>query len=307
MMANDPAETKRVDEPTGTEFVGHEWDGIEELNTPLPRWWLWLFYITIAWAAVYTVLYPAWPLLDRGTEGRLGWTSRGQLAKEVGDARQARADANAQLAGIPIEELPGNEGLMQMAVAGGAAAFKVNCVQCHGSGAAGSPGYPNLNDDDWLWGGDLKSIETTITHGVRWQGSDQTRTSLMPGFGEAFSPAQINALAQQALSFSGKARANAVGAQLFADNCAACHGPAGAGDRALGAPALNDAIWLYGGTRQDIVRQISVPRHGVMPAWEGRLDPVTIKMLAAYVHSLGGGEELPADAPVTMAESDGQP
>ncbi|MBA4164246.1 MAG: cytochrome-c oxidase, cbb3-type subunit III [Erythrobacter sp.] len=306
-MANDPAETKRVDEPTGTEFVGHEWDGIEELNTPLPRWWLWLFYITIAWAAVYAVLYPAWPLLDRGTEGTLGWTSRGQLAKDVRDAHQARADANAQLAGIPVEALPEDERLMQLAVAGGAAAFKVNCVQCHGAGAAGSPGYPNLNDDDWLWGGDLKSIETTITHGVRWQASAQTRTSLMPGFGEAFSPAQVGALAQQVLSFGGKGKPNAVGAQLFADNCAACHGPAGAGDRALGAPALNDAIWLYGGTQQDIVRQISAPRHGVMPAWEGRLDPVTIKMLAAYVHSLGGGEELPADAPATMVESDGQP
>lgn len=306
-MANDPAATKRVDEPTGTEFVGHEWDGIEELNTPLPRWWLWLFYITIAFAAVYVVLYPAWPLFDRGTEGTLGWTSRGQLAEEMSAADMARSGLREQLAVVDIEKLAGQPELLQQAVAGGRAAFLVNCVQCHGSGAAGSPGYPNLNDDDWLWGGDLKSIETTITHGVRWAGSDQTRTSLMPGFGEAFSPAQIDGLAQQVLSFSGSGKANAVGAQLFADNCAACHGPAGAGGRAFGAPALNDAIWLYGETRQDIARQISAPRHGVMPAWEGRLDPVTIKMLATYVHSLGGGEELPADAPATMAEADGQP
>lgn len=306
-MANDPAGTKRVDEPTGTEFVGHEWDGIEELDTPMPRWWLWLFYITIVFAIAYSVLYPAWPMLNRGTEGTLGWTSRGQLASELKTAQQERAAAGAQLAGVPIESLEGREDLMQLAQAGGAAAFRVNCVQCHGSGAAGSPGYPNLNDDDWLWGGDLKSIETTITHGVRWQGSAETRTSLMPGFGEAFSPAQINALAHQVLSFSGKGRANAAGAQLFADNCAACHGPAGAGDRAFGAPALNDAIWLYGGAQQDVARQISAPRHGVMPAWEERLDPVTIKMLAVYVHSLGGGEELPADAPATMAESNGQP
>ena len=307
MMANNPADTKRIDEPTGTEFVGHEWDGIEELNTPLPRWWLWLFYITIVFAIGYVILYPAWPMLDRGTEGTLGWTSRGQLAEEMSAADMARSGLREQLAVVDIEKLAGRPELLQQAVAGGAAAFKVNCVQCHGAGAAGSPGYPNLNDDDWLWGGDLKAIGTSITHGIRWAGSEQTRSSMMPAFGEAFSPAQINALAEQVLSFSGSGKANATGAQLFADNCAACHGADGSGDRVQGAPALGDAIWLYGGTRQDIARQISAPRHGVMPEWSQRLDPVTIKMLTAYVHSLGGGEDLPSSAPATMAESDGQP
>jgi len=190
--------------------------------------------------------------------------------------------------------------LMQQAVAGGRAAFKVNCVQCHGSGAAGSEGYPNLNDDDWLWGGDIKAIETTLVHGIRQSGDDKTRTSVMPPFAGAFNPAEHKALVDQVLSFSGKAKANATGARIYADNCLACHGDRGQGDRAQGAPALNDAIWLYGDSRAEISAQIDNPRMGMMPKWEGRLDTVTIRMLAAYVYSLGGGEEI---APDTAAET----
>ena len=164
-MANERPDPKRIDEATGTNFVGHEWDGIEELDTPMPRWWLWTFYLTIVWALVYVVLYPAWPLIEKGTEGVLGWTSRGQLAQEMTAADQSRASVREQIAAIDIEELRGNPDLMRQAVAGGAAAFKVNCIQCHGSGAAGSQtlGYPNLNDDDWLWGGDLTAIQATLT------------------------------------------------------------------------------------------------------------------------------------------------
>ena len=163
---------KRIDEPTGTETVGHEWDGIEELNTPLPRWWLWTFYLTIIFSIGYVIAYPAWPMIDRATVGMLNWSSRGELAKDMSAADQARATVREQLARIPIERLPEESGLMQQAVAGGAAAFRVNCVQCHGSGAAGSQelGYPNLNDDDWLWGGDIDAIEYTLIHGIRQQG-----------------------------------------------------------------------------------------------------------------------------------------
>ncbi len=281
---------KRIDEPTGTEFVGHEWDGIEELNTPLPRWWLYTFYATILFAIVYVVLYPAWPLLDRATAGTLGWSSRGDLAAEMRAADAARAGVVAKIAATPIEALADDPALMQAAVAGGAAAFKVNCVQCHGAGAAGSPGYPNLNDDDWIWGGTLTEIEYTLTHGIRWDAAAETRSNFMPAFEGSLEPAQVGALTAHVLSLSGKARPNAAGAQMFADNCAACHGAGGEGLPAVGGPALNDAIWLYGGSASAIGKQILAPRHGVMPAWQGRLDPVTIKMLAAYVHARGGGQ-----------------
>ncbi len=293
---------KRIDAPTGTATVGHEWDGIEELDTPLPRWWLWTFYLTILFAIGYVIAYPAIPMLHRGTVGMLGWSSRGALAKDMSAADMARQSSLERIAATDLDKLPANPDLLRQAVAGGSAAFKVNCVQCHGSGAAGSKGYPNLNDEDWLWGGDLKSIHTTLEHGIRQPGDDATRQSMMPGFEGMLDAGQMDAVAQHVLSLSRKAKPSPQGGQLFAQNCAACHGASGEGNRTLGAPRLNDAIWLYGGTKEDIVRQMIRPRMGVMPAWGGRLDPVTIKMLAAYVHSLGGGEQTPAMATVTSAE-----
>lgn len=297
---------KRVDQPTGTETVGHEWDGIEELNTPLPRWWLWTFYLTIAWAVVYMVLYPAIPLLGKGTEGVLGWTSRGQLAKEVSLADQARRSVGEALVATDIARLEANPRLQQQAIVGGRAAFRINCSQCHGSGAAGSQtlGYPNLNDDDWLWGGDLRSIEYTITYGIRQAADNDKRQSAMPPFEGAFDTGQVNALSDHVLSLSGKSRPNALGARIYADNCVACHGPKGEGDRTQGAPRLDDAIWLYGGTREDIARQILRPRMGAMPAWKDKLDPATIRMLSAYVHSLGGGETIVEEAAAPVPKTD---
>lgn len=299
-MGND---RNRIDEPTGTEFVGHEWDGIEELNTPLPRWWLYTFYATIVFALVYVVLYPAWPLIDRATAGTLGWSSRGDLAKEMSAADIARQSVMQEIAVTDIEKLPGKPELMQAAVAGGAAAFKVNCVQCHGAGAAGYQeyGYPNLNDDDWIWGGTLTDIEYTLTHGIRWEAADATRVNYMPAFEGILSPAEAKALAGHVLSLSGKGKSTPAAAQAFADNCAACHGANGEGMTAMGAPALNDAIWLYGGSEAAVTKQILAPRHGVMPAWKDRLDPVTIKMLAAYVHSRGGGQKAAPAQPDTAA------
>lgn len=308
-MANKRPTGKRIDEPTGTETVGHEWDGIEELDTPMPRWWLWTFYLTIVFAIFYVIAFPAWPMVDRATEGVLGWSSRGQLAKEMSAADLARQDVRDRLARIPIERLPDDSALMAQAVAGGNAAFKVNCVQCHGSGAAGSQnlGYPNLNDDDWLWGGDLRAIEYTLTHGIRQAGHDETRMSIMPAFEGMLEPAQVEAVVSHVLSLSGKAEGSALGAQTFADNCAVCHGARGEGTREFGAPKLSDAIWLRGSTREDIRRQVLNPRLGMMPKWEGRLDPVTIKMLAAYVHSLGGGEDFVEVAEDPAVEVDEQP
>ena len=300
---------KRIDEATGTQTVGHEWDGIEELDTPMPRWWLWTFYLTIVFAVGYVVVYPAIPLLSRGTEGLWGWTSRGELAAETKAANEQHAQVLSQIAVTPIESLQGKPELMKAAVAGGRAAFRVNCVQCHGSGGAGVAGlYPNLNDDDWLWGGNLKEIEQTIAHGIRQPGDDQTRMSLMPSFGRdgMLTGDQIEDLVSHVRTLARQEKpgaASARGAALFADNCAACHGPAGQGNRQVGAPNLTDAIWLYGGSREKIAQSLHSAHAGVMPGWTGRLDPVTIKMLAAYVHSMGGGEDFVAPAPKVVAHA----
>ena len=302
-------ENRRIDEATGTQTVGHEWDGIEELDTPMPRWWLWSLYLTIVWGVVYVVLYPAWPLIEKGTEGVLGWTSRGQLAEEMSVVDQARATVREELSRIPIERLPDDSRLFAQAVAGGRSAFQVHCSQCHGSGAAGSQtlGYPNLNDDDWLWGGDLKTIEFTLVNGIRQPDVDDTRTSVMPPFAGVFEPAQLEALVAHVQSLSGTGRSNPVGAKLYADNCVACHGPRGEGDRAQGAPRLADAIWLYGESADEIRQQILTPRMGRMPHWGERLDPVTIRMLAAYVWSLGGGEDFVEVAEDPAVEVDEEP
>jgi len=303
---------KRIDAPTNTETVGHEWDGIEELNTPLPRWWLWTFYATVVFAIGYMIAYPAWPMIEKGTEGVIGWTSRGQLAKEMDAADMARQTVREQIAAVDIDKLQANSDLMDKAVAGGDAAFKVNCVQCHGAGAAGSKGYPNLNDDDWLWGGDLQSIQTTLVHGIRHPGDDETRMSLMPAFGRdgLLSAAEIDDVASYVLTLSGMDKPSASskrGAATFATQCVTCHGQDGKGLREFGAPNLADAIWLYGSSREAIRNQIYNPSHGVMPAWGDRLDPVTIKMLAAYVHSLGGGEDFVEVAESPAVEADEQP
>ncbi|VVT20885.1 cytochrome-c oxidase, cbb3-type subunit III [Erythrobacter sp. EC-HK427] len=304
-MAPSSNDNTRIDAPTGTEFVGHEWDGIQELNTPLPRWWLWTFYACIAWAAVYVVLYPAWPMVERATAGTLGWTSRSDLAAEMTAAEAARADIYAQIGATEVTDLPANPELMAQAIAGGAAAFRQHCVQCHGAGAAGYEqyGYPNLNDDDWLWGGSLSEIEFTLTHGIRWEGSTQTRQSMMPAFGEVLQPAQIDQVVAHVLSLSGQGNGNAAGAALFETNCAVCHGSDGSGNRALGAPVLNDAIWLYGNSAANIRSQIAAPRHGVMPGWSDKLDAVTIRMLAAYIHSRGGGEAEAVEAVVEETDA----
>ncbi|GGD63721.1 cytochrome-c oxidase, cbb3-type subunit III [Erythrobacter arachoides] len=300
---------KRIDEPTGTETVGHEWDGIEELDTPMPRWWLWTLYLTIVWGVVYVILYPAWPLVDKATEGVLGWSSRGELADEMSVVDQAWVTVREELSRIPIERLPENSELFAQAVAGGRSAFQVHCSQCHGSGAAGSQtlGYPNLNDDDWIWGGDLKAIEYTLVNGIRSPGVEDTRGSLMPSFADFFERSQLDALVSHVQSLNGEGPSSGMGAQLYERNCSLCHGPVGEGNRELGAPRLNDAIWLYGNSREDIRRQILDPRMGRMPHWSGRLDQVTIKMVSAYVWSLGGGEELIEVAEDPTVEIDEEP
>jgi cytochrome c oxidase cbb3-type subunit 3 len=304
-------DNKHIDEATGVETVGHEWDGIEELDNPMPRWWLWSFYASIIFAIGYVVVYPAIPLASKATEGLFGWTSRGELAAETRTEVDRRAPLMAALSATPIEQLQRNPELMRQAVAGGRAAFRVNCVQCHGAGAAGGSGYPNLNDDDWLWGGNLAEIEQTITNGIRQPGNDATRTSLMPSFGRdgILKADQVGDVAHYVRALSGKDRPSAAslrGAALFTANCAVCHGPAGKGLRQVGAPNLTDAIWLYGSSQDAIEASVTNAHAGVMPAWGHKLDKATIRMLAAYVHSLGGGEDFaPARAPAPGLEASG--
>jgi cytochrome c oxidase cbb3-type subunit 3 len=293
------AENKRIDAPTGTQTVGHEWDGIEELDTPMPRWWVLTFWACIIWALGYVVLFPAIPMLNNATQGVWNWSSRGQFEQELKAEALRRAPITNALAAIPVEQLAGNEKLYQAAIEGGRAAFKVHCVQCHGSGAAGTKGYPNLNDDDWLWGGDLASIHYTLTNGVRQPDHEATRFSQMPAFAGMLANGEIDAVTSYVRALSGLEKASAksaTGATVFAANCASCHGVDGKGLREFGAPNLTDGIWLYGGDKASLTTTVNKARYGVMPRWDNRLDPVTIKMLAAYVHSLGGGEASPAPA-----------
>ena len=283
-----------IDELSGTDTTGHEWDGIKELDTPLPRWWLWTFYITIVWAIGYMIAYPAIPLVTTYTKGLLGYSSRAEVAGEIAAAKQAQNKFLEKMSSMSLEDIRSDQELFQFSVAGGKSAYLVNCVQCHGSGAQGAPGYPNLNDDDWIWGGSLEDIHTTLKHGVRHDADDDTRVSEMPAFGDGvLETPQIAATAQFVLKLSGQehdATLAEQGVPIYAENCASCHGDEGKGDREQGAPNLTDAIWLYGGDGVSIAKQIAKPSHGVMPAWASRLDENTIKQLAVYIHSLGGGE-----------------
>ena len=285
---------KEIDEVSGTETTGHEWDGIKELNTPLPRWWLWTFYGTIIFSVGYVIAYPAWPLVSTATAGLLGYSSRADLDQQLVAARGAQGEFLTRIAELPLAEIVADENLARFARAGGRAAFKVNCSQCHGSGAEGAAGYPNLNDDEWIWGGTVDDIHATIVHGVRDETDPDTRYNFMPNFGadQLLTRDEIGTVAAHVASFSGieGGVATPEGETLFADNCASCHGDGGVGMAELGGPSLVDPIWLYGGTLEEITAQINRPRHGMMPAWGARLGEETVKQLAVYVHSLGGGQ-----------------
>jgi cytochrome c oxidase cbb3-type subunit 3 len=289
------AEQREVDAHTGTVTTGHQWDGIKELNTPLPRWWVWLFYATIIWSFGYWVVYPAWPLVTGYTAGMIGYSSRADVAAEVAALQKLRGEKGAALEKAPLVDIEKDPALLTFARAQGKAAFGDNCAPCHGSGGAGAKGFPNLNDDDWLWGGKLTDIHQTIEFGIR-SGNPKERTNQMPAFGRdnVLKPNEIVTVVSYVRSLAGlpvRAGADlAAGTKLFADNCAVCHGPQAKGNQELGAPDLTDKIWLYGSDEATMIDVVTNARNSVMPAWSGRLDPVTIKALAVYVHSFGGGK-----------------
>jgi cytochrome c oxidase cbb3-type subunit 3 len=284
-------------EPRQVETTGHEWDGIEELNNPMPRWWVWTFYATIVWGIGYSVAYPAWPLIERATPGLLGASTRADAAAEIAAVDAANADIKARLVAAELNGIATDPDLANFAERAGAAVYRTNCSTCHGSGAAGfeGKGYPNLLDDDWLWGGTMEDIHLTISHGIRNTTDPDARNSMMPAFGaeEWLDETQIGDVTEFVLSLSGQdhdaARVEA-GALVYAENCVGCHMEDGSGDRTQGAPNLTDEIWLYGGTREAIIESVYYSRAGVMPNWNTRLTEDEIRAVAFFVHGRGGGE-----------------
>ncbi|MBP0481416.1 cytochrome-c oxidase, cbb3-type subunit III [Sagittula salina] len=281
------------------ETTGHSWDGIEEYNKPLPKWWLWTFYACIVWGIGYTIAYPAWPGIHSATSGILRFSTRGEVAQEIARVEQANAPINQELANADLVALSQDTGsdLHRYAGNAGAAIFRSWCAQCHGDGAAGNKGYPNLLDDDWLWGGSVEEIYTSVHTGIRQPtDEDYVRTSEMPAFGrdELLDKPQIAAVVNYVMSLSEEPRDPALvedGAQVFADNCAACHGDDGTGDRTQGAPNLADSIWLYGGDYEAIHETVWNARYGQMPPMGGAdLSEAEVRAVVLYVHGLGGGE-----------------
>jgi cytochrome c oxidase cbb3-type subunit 3 len=304
------ADKTERDEHSGTETTGHEWDGIKELDTPLPRWWLYIFYASIVAAIIYWVLMPAWPLANGYTRGLLNWSDRRNVAAEVQMLEASRAPMFDRLAHASSADLARDPDLQEFARAAGESVFGDNCQTCHGAGGAGAPGYPVLADDVWIWGGSMDEIEHTLRVGIR-SGHPDARISMMPAFGRdhLLTDAQIGDVTEQVIAMSSaRARllpdraAAARGALVYQEQCAVCHGATGAGERSMGAPSLRDDVWLYGDSREDIRRQIELGRGGVMPSWERRFDDGTLRALAYYVHQMGGGEaDLPAQVAPTAA------
>jgi cytochrome c oxidase cbb3-type subunit 3 len=285
-----------IDAHTGTATTGHEWDGIRELNTPLPKWWLYILYATIVWAIGYVIVYPAIPLISGHTPGVAGWTSRGAVAEDLAQLKQQRAPMTSALEKASFSEITKDERMRTFALAQGKAAFGDNCAPCHGAGGGGSISYPNLNDDDWIWGGSLEAIQQTIQYGIRSTHPD-TRVGVMPAFAQILNTKEIDQLANHVRALGGltteKTYVKALGDKLFGEQCAACHGDEGKGNIELGAPNLADSIWLFGSDKASIVQTLMRGRASMMPAWNERLDDTTIKALSVYVQSLGGVKTSP--------------
>ncbi|MEX2454905.1 MAG: cytochrome-c oxidase, cbb3-type subunit III [Rhodospirillaceae bacterium] len=274
--------------------TGHEWDGIREFDNPMPRWWLWVFYASIVWSIGYWIVMPAWPLVTGHTKGVLGYSQRAVVEAQLARSRAAQSVYLDRIAGASLAEIRNDPDLLVFAVAGGRSAFAVNCSQCHGSGAQGAKGYPNLNDDSWLWGGTLEEIAHTIRHGIR-SGDEDARDSAMPAFGrdELLDAPQIADVVEHVVSLSGRPAVRAAaerGGEIFREQCAVCHGETGKGNTKFGAPDLTASIWLYGSDRATLRETIHFSRRGVMPGWKDRLSPEAIKQLTIFVHSLGGGK-----------------
>jgi len=262
---------KRKGEAAQGDVTGHTWDGdLQEYNNPLPRWWLWLFYGTLAFGIIYYILYPGlW-------KGVLGWTKEGQYQAEQQAAEAKYGPIYAQYRDVPVPALAKNEDAVGM----GKRLYLTYCMQCHGSDARGSAGFPNLADNEWQWGGEPQAIKTAIVNG---------RNAVMPAWEAVIGEEGTEQVTAYVMQLSGRdadaAKAQA-GEQVYNQNCMACHGPDGTGNTALGAPDLTDDIWLYGGSPGVIRKTVLEGRQGVMPAWQEKLSADKIHLLTAYVYSL---------------------
>ncbi len=280
------------DSVTGHMTTGHEWDGLKELNQPLPKWWIYIFWTTIAWAMVWFVLYPSIPGLHSYYHGLMGYSQRAAVDQDVAAVVKQRAAYMDRIKVMSFADITKDPQLQAVALTAGRVAFANNCQPCHGAGGGGNPGYPALAAGNWLWGGTVDAIQQTVTYGIR-SGLDDARQSQMPRFGAdgLLKPAEIQQVADYVMSLYGQPSGDiTAGRKLFAENCVACHGDKGQGNREVGGPRLASRAHLYGGSRATVVGQITNPRMGVMPNWNTRLDTATIKSVTLYVHSLGGGE-----------------
>lgn len=276
----DLKDMKKVD------TTGHVWDDdLREFNNPLPKWWLYSYYATIVIAVVWWVLYPTWPLATDYTRGVLGWSQIGQLKQENEEAKALQGKYKEKLAGVAVADIMKDPELNAFAVSTGKAIFGDKCAPCHGSAGQGKVGlFPNLTDDDWLYGGDPEMIVASITDG---------RQGMMPAQKDALSAAQIDNVVDYVMSLGGEKTdpaSVAAGQQVFAAACAVCHGPDAKGMQAMGAPNLTDKIWLYGGDQASIKKTVTDGRNGFMPTFKPKLDANEIKQVAVYVHQLGGGK-----------------
>lgn len=282
------------------ETTGHSWDGIEDYNNPLPRWWLWTFYACIIWGVGYSIAMPAWPIFKSGaTPGILGSSTRANVQADLDKFAAMNKPIQEKLVAVDLDQIAEDPELRNYTQNAGAAVFRTWCAQCHGAGAGGNPGlgYPNLLDSDWLWGGTMEEIHFTITHGIRNETDpeEEARFSQMPAFGKdgILSGEEIDQVVQYVRQISGQesdAELASAGETVFMDNCSACHAEDGTGDQMQGAPNLTDAIWLYGGDVDTLTYTVTNARFGVMPNWNERLTEADIRAVASYVHSLGGGQ-----------------
>lgn len=288
---------EKHDPVTGQMTTGHEWNGIEELDTPIPRVALFFLVTTALFALGYWILMPAWPLGATYTRGLLGFDQRDVVTRQVEEAAAGRADWAERVMALDYAEIRADPALMRIVDETGHTLFGDNCAVCHGTRGTGGPGFPNLAAGAWLWGGDAETIHETIRVGIN-SGHDETRMSQMMAFGRdgVLERDQVRAVAAYVRSLSqpdalaGDARLED-GRQIFAENCASCHGDDATGMVETGAPNLADDVWIYGGDAQSVQASIHGGRQGHMPHWEGRLRPLDLKVLALYVGSLGSAGE----------------
>jgi cytochrome c oxidase cbb3-type subunit 3 len=267
LFANRKREQQSTEKTTG-----HIYDGIEELDNPLPAWWFYMFVITIVWGIGYLIVYPGMG----NYAGAIGWTQVGQYDKEVAAAEEKYREMRDRYLALPVEEIAVDPAVRKM----GMRLFANNCAQCHGADAGGAYGFPNLRDDDWLYGGDAATIKATLVNG---------RQAVMPAWGSVIGDEGIADVTQYVLSLNGRdvdpAKAEA-GKTVFQTYCVACHGADGTGNPALGAPNLTNGVWLYGGSAEQISQTLHAGRNGMMPAFKDTLSEDKIHILTAYVYGL---------------------